>query len=76
MSKSKTGLDRSGAQQLRHAKKYPYACPKCRNMTLLKNALYTYDSRGQITVVGCTPCMQEFFANEHKALIAASEAGN
>ena len=72
---SKTGLDRSGAQRLRHAKKYPVSCPQCGDMTFLKDAMYTYNGLGEVTVIGCTPCMKAFFAEEHKAHIERSEAG-
>ena len=66
MSKSQTGLDRSGAQRLRHAKKYPVSCPRCGNMTLLKDAMYAYNGCGEVTIIGCSPCMKEFFAEAHR----------
>jgi len=75
VSKSKTGLDRSGAQRLRRAKKYPLSCPRCGNMTFLKDALYTYNEQDEVTVIGCTPCMLAFFAEAHKAHEERSEAG-
>lgn len=74
MSKSKTGLDRSGAQRLRQAKKYPHKCPRCGRLYVVRDLIYVYDSQGEITVIGCGPCMRKFFEEEHQKYEEGQEA--